>query len=150
MKKIFTLILISLLTLSIKAQEVNPIEWAYKIEKISQNEYELYMLALIEKPWHLYGQYFEDGGPVRMKFEFLENENYTLIDSVLEAPKPHIERDEIFDIDVQYFTKKVLFKQKIKTIRPTEVIVMLTGQACNDKTGMCVMVEDEHVFLLNN
>jgi len=148
MKKIFIVTLISFFTLNINAQEVTPVEWAYKVKKVSSNEYELYMLGIIEEPWHLYGQYFEDGGPIQMKFEFLKNENYILIDSVSESPKPYVERDEIFEIDVQYFTEKVLFTQKVKILRPIEVIVLLTGQACNEKTGMCVMVADEHFFIL--
>ena len=148
MKKIFIIILISLVGLSANSQIIEPVEWIYSVNKTSENEYELYMLAFIEKPWHLYGQYFEDGGPVQMKFEFIKNDNYVLIDSVLENPKPHVEKDEIFDIDVQYFTKKVLFTQKVKILSSTEIIVMITGQACDDETGMCVMVADEHVFIL--
>jgi len=148
MKKIFITVLISLFGISSNAQELVPVEWVYKAKKISSNEYELYALAFIEKPWHLYGQYFEDGGPVKMKFEFIENDNYILIDSVLESPKPHVEKDEIFDIDVQYFTQKALFIQKVNILRSTEIIVMITGQACDEKTGMCVLVSDEHVFIL--
>lgn len=148
MKKIITILLVILYALNINAQIEEPIEWAYKVEKISESKYELYMLAIIEKPWHLYGQYFEDGGPIKLKFEFIENNNYTLIDSVLETPKPHIVRDDIFDIDVQYFTKKVLFTQKVEIKRTTEIIVMIEGQVCDDKTGRCLMVTDEHVFML--
>ncbi len=149
MKKIFIIAIISFFNLSINAQIIEPVEWIYNVKKISENEYELYMLAFIDKPWHLYGQYFEDGGPVKMEFKFVKNDNYTLIDSVFEKPKPKVEHDEIFDIDVQYFTKKALFIQKLKINKPTEIIIMLTGQACNSKTGMCVLVADEHVFMLN-
>lgn len=148
MKKIVIIIFLFFVVSIVNAQEVKPVDWAYKVEKISSDEYELYMLAFIDKHWHLYGQHFEDGGPIQMKFEFLKNENYSLIDSVSETPKPIFERDEFFDIDVQYFTKKVLFKQKVNIKTPIEVIVLITGQACNEKNGMCVMVSDEHVFIL--
>ncbi len=148
MKNIAIILLITFFTLNINAQEVTPVQWAYKVKKVSPDEYELYMLAIIEKPWHLYGQYFEDGGPIKLKFKFVENNDYSLVDSVSERPKPHIVRDDIFNIDVQYFTNRVFFTQKVKVNKATEINMIIEGQVCDDKTGMCVMVADEHVFML--
>jgi len=148
MKNIVVILLFSFFVLNVYAQEVTHVEWVYKIKKKSSSEYELYMLAIIEKPWHLYGQYFEDGGPIKLKFNFVENSNYYLVDSVLESPKPHIVRDDIFDIDIQYFTNRVFFTQKVKVNKPTEIKMILEGQICDDNTGMCVVVEDEHIFKL--
>jgi len=147
MKKVFTLLII-IISLASNAQEKSPVSWAYNIKKISSDEYELQVSAIIDKGWHLYGQYFEDGGPIKMKFEFAENNNVLLIDSVLEKPNPITKKDEIFDIDVQYFSGKVIFTQKVKIKKATEQLLKLEGQACNDKTGMCIMVADQHFFML--
>jgi len=148
MKKNILILILSIISLSANAQIITPIKWEYKIEKVSSNNYHLKAIAKIDKAWHLYGQYFEDGGPIRMKFEFIKNKNVILIDSVLENPKPTIERDEIFDIDVQYFSNKAIFLQKVKVNKSAEINLIIDGQACNDKTGMCVMVNTKHTFIL--
>ncbi len=139
-------LIILFLSFGTHAQNLSPVNWEFRALKVSETEYELQALALIDKPWHLYGQYFEDGGPVRLKFNFVNNENYILIDSTIEKSKSIIEKDEIFGIDVHYFKSKAMFIQKVKISSLTEIIMMVEGQACNDKTGMCVMVSGEHVF----
>ena len=148
MKKLFILLLVFLLSISTDAQIITPVKWEYRLKKVSNTEYELQALALIDKPWHLYGQYFEAGGPVRLTFTFEDNVDFILTGKTLESPKPKIERDEIFDIDIQYFTGKALFIQKLKIKKATEIKVIVEGQACNDNTGMCILVSDEHVFKL--
>ncbi len=148
MKKISLIIIAGLLALVANSQIITPVEWVYRVKNISESEFELQAFAIIDKSWHLYGQYFEDGGPVRLKFNFVKNEMFSLTDSVIEKPNPIIERDEIFNIDVHYFIGKAMFSQKVKINKPTEIILLIEGQACNDKTGMCVMVSDTHVFLL--
>ena len=146
MKRLLFLLLIFILSISTNAQIITPVKWEYRLKKNSASEFELQALALIDKPWHLYGQYFEDGGPVRLTFTFVENGNYELISKTLESPKPKIERDEIFDINVQYFSDKALFTQKVKITKLTDIKVVIEGQACNDNTGMCVMVSGNHTF----
>ena len=148
MNKIIITLIIALSSLGTNAQILGPVNWEYRAVKVSETEFELQALALIDKPWHLYGQYFEDGGPVRLKFDFVKNENYKVIDSTIEKSKLIIEKDEIFGIDVHYFSEKAMFIQKVKIKMPTEIIMMIEGQACNDKTGMCIMVSGEHVFML--
>ncbi|MCD4794195.1 MAG: hypothetical protein K8R54_13240 [Bacteroidales bacterium] len=148
MNKLFIFLLVFLLSISTNAQIITPVKWEYRVKKVSASEFELQALALIDKPWHLYGQYFEDGGPVRLTFHFIETANYELIRKTLESPKPKIERDEIFNIDVQYFSDKALFTQKVKITKATDIKVVIEGQACNDNTGMCVMVSGNHTFSL--
>lgn len=148
MKRIFISLIVAFISVGTYAQTTSPVNWEYRAVKISETEYELQALALIDKPWHLYGQYFEDGGPVRLKFDFVKNENYMLIDSTLEKSKLTIEKDEIFGIDVHYFSGKAFFIQKAKIKHATEIIMMVEGQACNDKTGMCIMVSGKHIFML--
>lgn len=148
MKKIFFFLTVFLLSININAQIISPVKWEYRVKKVSAEEYELQTLAIIDKPWHLYGQYFDDGGPIKLQFNFEENNTYELIGKTLESPKPMVVRDEIFDIDVHYFADKALFIQKVKIKKPIEIKMLTEGQVCNDITGMCVMVSDEHTFQL--
>ena len=146
MKKIFFFLTVFLLSFNINAQIISPVKWEYRVKKVSAEEYELQALAIIDKPWHLYGQYFDDGGPIKLQFNFEESNAFELIGTTLESPKPKVVRDEIFDIDVHYFTDKALFIQKVKIKKPIEIKMLIEGQVCNDNTGMCVMVSGEHIF----
>ena len=148
MKKIVFLLTALLLSVNINAQIVSPVKWEYRVKKVSGTEYELHALAIIDKPWHLYGQYFDDGGPIKLQINFEESNDYELIGKTLESPKPKVVRDEIFNIDVHYFADKALFIQKVKIKKATEIKVELEGQVCNDNTGMCVMVSGEYTFKL--
>ncbi len=123
------------------AQIVYPVKWKFYVKVKNDSIAELKARATIDKGWHLYGQYFEDGGPIKMVFKFNESTAYKKIGKVKEFPKPHTEKDEIFDIDVQFFDKKVVFTQKIKILSKTDFTVTgsFEGQACTDE-GMCVKV----------
>jgi len=127
---------------------MTPVKWEFEIKQLSSHTYELIVKADIQKPWHLYGQYFEKGGPVQLVFDFEKNNNYELIGNTVESPKPHIVKDEIFGIDVQYFSEAAVFTQKIKISGETEIKLNVEGQVCNDDTGICIMVSGEHTFTL--
>lgn len=129
---------------------VVPVIWTYEVSKISNTETELIFNARIAYGWHLYGQYFEDGGPIRMVIEFEPNSNYEKTGNTLEIPKPKVEKDEIFEIEVQYFENSARFVQKINTKGKSgfKIKADINGQACRDKDGMCVLVTDSHVFEL--
>ncbi len=128
-----------------QAQVEQPVKWKYTVTKVSDTEVSLNAIASIDDKWHLYGQFFDEGGPVRMQFTFKDSPNYEKIGKVSEWPKPHIEHDDIFDIDIQFFEKKVTFSQKIKILSEKDFTVEgeLFGQACIE---MCVLVSDEFEF----
>ena len=129
-----------------EAQIIKPVNWSFETNKITSDTYELITRAYIQKPWHLYGQYFEDGGPVKLVFSFEESDLYELIGKNEEITKPKVVKDEIFNIDVHYFADKAVFSQKVKIKSSTEIKLNIDGQVCNDNTGMCVLVTGEHVF----
>jgi hypothetical protein len=128
------------------AQRPSPVKWEYTVVKAGGSEYELKATALIDKQWHLYGQFFDDGGPIKLTFNFETAPNYELIGKTVESPQPIMERDEIFEINVSYFTENAVFTQKVKTINPGNIKLIIRGQVCNEQSGICVPVDDEHVF----
>ena len=151
MKRIILLVLVIFMSFQLKAQifeTIKPIVWQYNIKKISDTEYNLKITAQIAGGWHLYSQFFEAGGPVPLKFTFEKNENYELIGIAKETPKPKTELDDIFNINVSYFSRYAVFTQKIKLKRKSEqkIKVIVKGQACKDEDGQCVLTKDEHVF----
>ncbi len=126
------------------SQLINPVEWTFKGERISADEAKFTATAHIEPNWHLYGQFFEEGGPMRLDFKFDKDKNFKLIGKPTESPKPKKVKDEIFGIEIQYFANKAIFTQRIKLLTEDAVIISgnLTGQACLED-GQCVMIESD-------
>lgn len=149
MKQSALIFLMLIFISSANAQFMKPVKWEFETKKISSDTYELISMAYIQKPWHLYGQFFEDGGPVKLVFNFEDNDSFELIGKTEESPKPKVVKDEIFNIDVHYFADKAVFTQKVKVRSKSPIKLFIEGQVCNDDTGMCVMVSGEHTFILN-
>ena len=63
MKKL-TGFLLFLISLSSFSQILNPVNWEFGSEKISETEYELVFVAKIDFHWSLYSQFVEEGGPL--------------------------------------------------------------------------------------
>ena len=83
------------------------------IEKLENSTYELIFEAEIDDKWHLYGQYFDLGGPRPLYFSFDENENYRLIDSVAELGDVIHEYDDVFEV-MLHILLQAKFVQKLK------------------------------------
>jgi len=148
MRRLIVIFVFVMLVISLAdAQILQPVKWKFSTKQVSNTEVELIAQAAIQKGWHLYGQYFEDGGPIRLSFTFKPGEQYELIGKVIESPKPTTERDEIFGIDVQYFSGAATFTQKIKvkSAKDFTINMILEGQACQDD-GMCVPLDEEYAF----
>jgi len=132
------------------AQVSEPVKWKYTVEKISETEAMLVFSAKIDEGWHLYSQYFPEGGPIPMVFTFNSDEKFSVIDSVMELSKVVEEYDDVFELNTKYFKHEAVFKQKI-SINSKEPFVIsgnLDGQACQED-GMCVPVKYDFSFGIN-
>jgi hypothetical protein len=149
MKKIIALISISLVFFieTIFAQIETPVTWKYSAKRTNETEALLVFEANIKPLWHLYGQFFPDGGPIRLVFKFNKSDKYSLIGKAVESPKPIEEKDEVFEINVQYFKNSATFTQKIKLLnkQALEVTGSIEGQACLED-GKCVPVKEDFKF----
>lgn len=133
--RFFTFILLLFLTGSIHAQS-NPVDWSYKAEKISAQEYELTFTAEIANGWYVYSQYLEDGGPIPTSFTFTNMDGVQRIGKIDEAGKDKKEAfDQLFEMKLIKYGKKATFTQKIKVDAPKEAITgYLTFMTCNDES----------------
>ncbi len=149
MRKLILPYLLFMLTYSLSAQMVSHSSWQYSTKKIGNDEAELIFKASIDQGWHLYGQYFGDGGPIRLEFSFEDSPAYQKVGKVLEFPKATEVMDEIFKIKVQYFTGTATFVQKIKirSPKPFSIKGSLAGQVCLED-GACMMVNEDFEFKL--
>ncbi|OFX84351.1 MAG: hypothetical protein A2W99_01125 [Bacteroidetes bacterium GWF2_33_16] len=135
-----------LFSLSLSAQLFNPVKWNFKSVKTGENTADLIFEANIDMKWHLYSQYFEDGGPVRTSFMFDESNKFELIGKPLESPEPEEVMDEVFKIKVKYFSNKATFVQKIK-VNSSEAFTIIGSieyQVCQD--DKCVYFNPDFSF----
>ncbi len=147
---------------NLTAQIEEPVKWETKIEKIDENYIYLILNAEINDGWDMYSQFFEEGGPLHLRFDFEESGKYELIGIVEEIIEPSEKFDEIFKVNIRYFTEKAEFKQKIrlKTNDGFNLTGAVAGQVCY-VDGRCINIghdfnipigggektEEEHEYL---
>ena len=118
MKKLTTVLLffISLVSFS---QIINPVNWEFGSEKISDTEYELVFKAEIDFHWSLYSQFVEEGGPLPTIFSFEQSDAFELVETVVESDSNKVTQlDPVFEMEVSKFYDSAVFKQRIRTTSP--------------------------------
>ena len=115
------------------SQILEPVEWEFKKKKLGEDKLELQLIATIETNWHVYATNVPEGGPVPTSFSFDKNDNYELLGKV-EEPKPVVQYDENFDMDVGYHSGETVFKQTVKVLtdQPFNITGSLEFMSCDD------------------
>lgn len=121
MKKTSILLFFLLLIGNVFGQMIHPAKWTFTKEDNKNGEYTLIFKVKLDPKWHIYSQFTEDGGPLPMVFVFNKSDCYTRIGKVTE-PKPHIEFDSLFMVNVSSFESEVILKQKVKVTSPNCII----------------------------
>ncbi|MNK38087.1 hypothetical protein D3C87_566710 [compost metagenome] len=121
------------------AQLQKPVKWSYSAKKINKQEAEVYLKATIQNGWHIYAMQVS-GGPIPTSFHFSSSKSYRLIGKTLE-PKPLIKYDKVLKKNLAFFENEVVFKQRIKLLRPKVVVSgLLEFMVCSDKS--CLPAEE--------
>ncbi|SDE35454.1 thiol:disulfide interchange protein DsbD [Pricia antarctica] len=146
MKKIiFCAILLHLGAL--RSQTIDPVQWNSSIIKISDTDYNLIIEGTIDKNWHLYSQFTDEGGSLPTEFDFLDDEgNYETVGKVQES-KTETAYNDTFEVKETFFTDQAKFTQHIKLVNPefTKIEVLMHYQVCND---VCISKEKKFAFSL--
>lgn len=148
--KYFRIIIVTLAFLAVSinlfAQPESPVKWKFTTKNLGNSEVELIFEASIDSDWHLYSQFLPPGGPLSTLFVFEDSTNYESLGLIAESPKPKKEFDEIFKVDVFYFSKKATFTKKIKVLtnEPFKIKGNVSYQVCNDET--CIPYDDDFEF----
>jgi hypothetical protein len=136
MKKL-VLILVSFFTVGLlSAQGLNPVSWSFTSKKISDNVYELQMIANIQQGWHVYSQTQpKDAIAQPTTVIFNKNPLVELDGKLKEAGNLEKFKDKDLDISANQYSNKVVFSQrvKVKGKAKTNVTGKLTYQTCNDE-----------------
>jgi thiol:disulfide interchange protein len=141
MKKISLLLLLLLSLKSISfsqfpRQNMDPVNWSFSQEKISDGVFVLKFNATIDKPWHMYAIEQEQSGPIPTNFTFVENKNLVFLSELTELIKPVVKFDEGFRFNIGAYYGRAEFTRKVEVIGPADQII--TGeveyQCCDDET----------------
>lgn len=136
MKK-FLLILVAFFTFGfLPAQGLNPVNWSFNSKKISDNVYEIQMIATIQQGWHVYSQSQpKDAIAQPTTVVFNKNPLLELDGKLKESGNLEKFKDKDLDISANQYSNKVVFSQrvKVKGKAKTNVTGKLTYQTCNDE-----------------
>lgn len=147
MRKLRTLFLVLIATISSHAQIITPVKWTTKVEKVSENEFNLIVSGVIDEGWHVYSQFTPDGGPLPMVLNFKnQSGNYDLIGKAVES-KYKKQFNEVFEVDEYFFEKSVTVAQKIKIKNPktNKIMLRFEYQVCSDK---CINDTKDFIFTI--
>lgn len=110
---IFLLLFLVLNLFSVQGQIYDPVKWQTNVKKVSDTEYDLEAIAIIDKGWHLYSQEVPDGGPIPTAFTFEKDPGYQSLGPVKEN-NGITELDPVFDMVITYFENTAVFTKRIK------------------------------------
>ena len=147
MKKVFFFLLALLAFTTTQAQILDPVAWTTKIEKLSENEFNLVFEAKIEPDWHVYSQFTPDGGPLPLEFAFKNaGKDYSLAGKATESKTSRAYNDT-FEVDEVFFSNTATLKQKIKVlnVNVTTIDVTLEYQVCKE---VCINQKKKFTFKL--
>ncbi len=126
------------------SQILTPVKWAFDVEQISPDEYNLIYTATIDKNWNVYSQFTGEGGPVPTEITYDNKDGIELLGKSTEKGYKKEGPDPLFDnVNViKYLDKEpFIITQKIKVLDASKPIVgYLTYMTCDSKR--CLPPED--------
>jgi len=119
----------------LSAQILEPVKWEFQTEKLSEDEYQLKFIALVDDNWAIYSQDIPEDGPIPTSFNFDKSDAFTLVDNVVESDENKVTKhDSVFDMTLSKFYKRAEFTQIVKLSNPNVTITgTLNFMTCDDK-----------------
>ncbi|MBE7645968.1 protein-disulfide reductase DsbD domain-containing protein [Tenacibaculum finnmarkense] len=113
----------------------NPIKWTTSVEKISEKESELIVVATLDEEWHIYSQKIASGGPIPTLFSFTGDQRY-LKQGVTKEGAGQVIDDEIFEMRIKYFDNTAVFTQRIRLKTNEKFVIKGTVEymVCSNET----------------
>ena len=153
-KKFIALLAILSICNLLTAQIEKPVSWQFSVSKPNAKAGETVDLIFkgnIKKGWHFFSNnYFIDPGPTPFTAAFTKSADYELIGTP-KAIGDLKKYDDIFEGDVKYFEKTILFHQKVKLLaNNAKISGTYDGQACTDNDGVCVQIFGPFTFTFDS
>ena len=128
---------------------LDPVKWSFEHEKLEEDTYVLKMIATVDPGWYIYSQNIDEGGPIPTSFIFTEGDHYQLIGETKEEGKGRVEGfDQIFEMNVIKFKKKVTFSQKVRLMDDSNPVSgSLEYMTCDDERCLPPQFVDFEFYL---
>ena len=136
MKRVFSTLLMSFMFLAVQAQIHTPVKWKIKLEDSGKPEKEIVFTAVADKGWHLYDMNLPAGGPVSTSITYETMKGAELVGKVVSSVAPTSVYDELFAMNLRWYSGTVTFTQKIKVTdaKAFKLDGEIEFMACNDET----------------
>ncbi|TRX72163.1 cytochrome c biogenesis protein CcdA [Carboxylicivirga sp. M1479] len=120
------------------AQMEQHITWKFSTKNIEDGKVEIICEANIDEGWHVYSSELPENTAVPTGIEFEETTGFTVIEGIIEEPKPTAHFDETFGAELKWFEKKATFKKVIQLTQEGSVTIKgyIESMICNDETCM--------------
>ncbi|MDR1747128.1 MAG: thioredoxin family protein [Tannerella sp.] len=122
-------------TATLQAQILTPVKWNIRLADTESVEKEVTFTATMDKGWHLYDMHLPEGGPVSTSITYDKVQGAELEGAPAASVAPMKAHDEMFDMELRWFTDRVTFTQKLKVTDVKKFY--LTGEVefmcCNDE-----------------
>ncbi|MAW66100.1 MAG: hypothetical protein CMD18_07900 [Flavobacteriales bacterium] len=139
MKKLIFLSICILNFISTSGQnQKEPVEIEY-LTSISGDTLKLEINFIVKDDWMVYDSLGGDQGPIPLSFNNQEILNLEFIEVI--KPKTKHKYDDIFEVDLWYFTDHVSYELYYKIADPNTPIsgtVLLEYMSCNLTSGVCL------------
>jgi len=139
MKKLFFLLIFIISFISSSGQnQKEPVEIKY-LTTVSGDTLKLEINFIVKDDWMVYDSLGGDQGPIPLSFNNQEILNLDLIGVV--KPQTKYKYDDIFEVDLWYFTDHVSYTlyYKITDLEtPISGTVLLEYMSCNLTSGVCL------------
>lgn len=110
-----------------------PVKWVYSKEKIGKNEYDIIIKATIDKGWKLFSKEIETDYPIPLSIIFSPNKSYEIV-GTLKNRECETSFEPAFQMNINYFTKEVEFRQRVKRLdKSAYIAISIEYMTCNDK-----------------
>lgn len=136
LKRIFAILTAVLaLTVVAGAQIMTPVTWKSEMKMTGDDKGKIVLTATISHGWHMYSNDFAAGsGPQPLEITFPKLEGVTLDGKPVPSTPAHKQHDDMFDMDLSWWTEGVTLTQSFTATKPEFAIdVMLRYGACNDE-----------------
>jgi hypothetical protein len=129
----------------VKAQR-EPVTWLISVDSVAKNDGLLICRATILPGWHLYSQHLQEGGPMPTRFEY-NRQGYKTIGQTSENGRRTTYHDELYDMEVVWYSEDVIFTQRLQKIEPKSFVkgtieyMVCNGEICMPaKKTFCVPI----------
>lgn len=137
MKRLTLIVLSVLIAFSAFSQIIEPIKWTFD-SKQNGKDVDLIFEASIDENWHLYDTYLPEGGPIATQIVFEDSTLFDFVGELQKDPQPVEKFDNIFQLNLRFFSERVTLTQKIrlKSDDPVEIKGYVLFMGCDDE--MCL------------